>query len=101
MVPTGPQVCTLLAQAQNPPATYTLLNSGLMAKNKDGDLEGEHPSRAGDKPASTLLRSWGKRMAKGSALVIPVFIGGAWSVQVPRGNKRVLRVNVPAVSNKK
>lgn len=26
--------------------------------------------------------------------MIPVFVGGAWSLQVPRGNKRVLRVNV-------
>ena len=41
-----------------------------------------------------LLKSWGKRMAKGNVAVIPVFVGGAWSLQVPRGNKRVLRVNV-------
>lgn len=45
-------------------------------------------------PAPTLLKSWGKRMAKGSVPMIPVFVGGAWSLQVPRGNKRVLRVSV-------
>jgi hypothetical protein len=45
-------------------------------------------------PAPSLLKSWGKRMAKGSVPMIPVFVGGAWSLQVPRGNKRVLRVNV-------
>ncbi len=45
-------------------------------------------------PAPSLLKSWAKRMAKGNVAMIPVFVGGAWSVQVPRGNKRVLRVNV-------
>lgn len=45
-------------------------------------------------PAPSLLKSWGKRMAKGKVPMIPVFVGGAWSLQVPRGNKRVLRVNV-------
>ena len=45
-------------------------------------------------PASTLLKAWGKRMAKGNVPVIPVFVGGAWTLQVPRGNKRVLRVPV-------
>lgn len=45
-------------------------------------------------PAPSLLKSWGKRMAKGNVPMIPVFVGGAWSLQVPRGNKRVLRVNV-------
>jgi hypothetical protein len=34
-------------------------------------------------------------MASGHAVVIPVFVGGGWTLQVPRGNKRVLRVNVP------
>ena len=45
-------------------------------------------------PAASLLRSWGKRLAKGNVPVIPVFVGGSWSLQVPRGNKRVLRVPV-------
>ncbi len=45
-------------------------------------------------PAPSLLKSWGKRMAKGKVPMIPVFVGGSWSLQVPRGNKRVLRVNV-------
>ena len=45
-------------------------------------------------PAPSLLKSWGKRMAKGNVPMIPVFVGGAWSLQVPRGNKRILRVNV-------
>jgi len=47
-----------------------------------------------DRPAATLLKSWGKRMANGSARVIPVFVGGHWTLQIPRGNKRVLRVKV-------
>ncbi len=45
-------------------------------------------------PASSLLKSWGKRLAKGNVPVIPVYVGGAWTLQVPRGNKRVLRVPV-------
>ena len=65
-----------------------------MAQMEDA-LPNENPSRQFDKPANSLLKSWGKRMAKGSATIIPVFVGGAWSLQVPRGNKRVLRVNVP------
>jgi hypothetical protein len=47
-----------------------------------------------DKPAKTLLNSWSKRLTSGSAVGIPVFIGGTWSLQVPRGNKRVLQLSV-------
>jgi hypothetical protein len=35
-------------------------------------------------------------MANGRAVMIPVFVNGNWTLQMPRGNKRVLRVNVPA-----
>jgi len=45
-----------------------------------------------DRPADTLLRSWAKKMSQGRASVIPVFVGGKWSIQIPRGNKRVLTV---------
>jgi hypothetical protein len=48
-----------------------------------------------DRPAPSLLRSWGKRMSEGKASVIPVFVGGSWSLAVPRGNKRVLSLSVP------
>lgn len=47
-----------------------------------------------DRPAASLLRSWGKRMASGSAAIIPVYVGGSWTLQIPRGNKRVLTVPV-------
>lgn len=47
-----------------------------------------------DRPAASLLRSWGKRMSQGSVAPIPVFIGGTWSLAVPRGNKRILQVAV-------
>lgn len=49
-----------------------------------------------DRPAASLLRSWGKRMSDGKATMIPIFVGGSWSVAVPRGNKRVLSLNVSA-----
>lgn len=65
-----------------------------MVKNPDTSMNEPTP-RDADRPARTLLRSWGKRMAKGNVPMIPVFVGGAWSLQVPRGNKRVLRLNVP------
>ena len=45
-------------------------------------------------PSASLLKAWGKCMQKGNVRMIPVFVGGAWSVQVPRGNKRVLRLSV-------
>ncbi len=47
-----------------------------------------------DRPAASLLRSWGKRMSQGSVAPIPVFIGGTWSLAVPRGNKRILQVAI-------
>ena len=47
-----------------------------------------------DRPAASLLRSWGKRMSQGQAAAIPVYIGGSWSLAVPRGNKRILQLSV-------
>lgn len=47
-----------------------------------------------DRPAASLLKSWGKRMSRGSVSPIPVFIGGSWSLAVPRGNKRILQLPV-------
>ena len=52
-----------------------------------------------DKPAKSLLKSWGKRMSEGKASIIPVYVGGNWVLQVPRGNKRILQV--PVSSKKK
>lgn len=51
--------------------------------------------KVADRPAASLLRSWGKRMAKGKVPVIPVYVGGNWILNIPRGNKRVLRLTVP------
>jgi len=48
-----------------------------------------------------LLKSWGKRLAKGQAPVIPVYVNGSWMISVARGNKRALRVVVPGAANKK
>lgn len=52
-----------------------------------------------DRPAASLLRSWGKRMSQGTVAPIPVFIGGSWSLAVPRGNKRILQVPVDMGKN--
>ena len=48
-----------------------------------------------------LMKTWGKRLAKGQAPVIPVYVNGAWMISVARGNKRALRVVVPSSTNKK
>ena len=47
-----------------------------------------------------LLKSWGKRLAKGQAPIIPVYIGGEWLISVTRGNKRALRVVVPGADKR-
>ena len=47
-----------------------------------------------------LLKSWGKRLAKGQAPVIPVYVNGSWMISVARGNKRALRVVVPSDKKK-
>jgi hypothetical protein len=52
-----------------------------------------------DRPAATLLRSWGKKMSEGKATVIPVYVGGTWTLAVPRGNKRVLSLSVSGVKS--
>lgn len=61
--------------------------------------EAEKEIRASEKPAATLVKSWAKKMSQGRATIIPVFVGGVWSLQVPRGNKRVLTVPVDQKKN--
>ena len=63
-----------------------------MARNAAKPKAGQDVEIVQDRPAETLLRSWGKKMSQGRAAVIPVFVGGKWSIQIPRGNKRVLTV---------
>lgn len=46
------------------------------------------------KPSQRMLRIWARRLARGRARPIPVFVGGAWSLQILRGHKRVLRLPV-------
>jgi len=65
-----------------------------MARNTTNKAENDADEILQDKPAKSLLRAWSKKMAKGSAVMVPVFIGGKWTLQVPRGNKRVLQVPV-------
>lgn len=47
-----------------------------------------------DEPSAAMRQRWAKRIAAGTAKPIPVFVGGAWSVNVVRGNKRILRMQV-------
>ena len=64
---------------------------------KEPEIETE--TRPAEKPAATLVKSWAKKMAQGRATIIPVFVGGVWRLQVPRGNKRVLTVSVDQKKN--
>ncbi|MBI5242150.1 MAG: hypothetical protein HY922_00535 [Elusimicrobia bacterium] len=65
-----------------------------MAQNTTVNNPVEKATKPSERPAATLLRSWGKRMSDGKATVIPIYVGGAWTVAVPRGNKRVLSLSV-------
>ena len=47
-----------------------------------------------DEPSAAMRQRWAKRIAAGTAKPIPVFVGGVWSVNVQRGNKRILRLQV-------
>lgn len=47
-----------------------------------------------DRPAKSLLKNWGRKLASGRAEVVPVYVGGEWTFQIMRGNKRVLQVPV-------
>ncbi len=47
-----------------------------------------------ERPSARMLRTWAKRITRGNAVTIPVFTGGAWTLQVLRGHKRVLQVPV-------
>ena len=45
-----------------------------------------------DSPSQSMRTRWANRMDKGTATAIPVFIGGAWSLNVKRGHKRDMRL---------
>jgi hypothetical protein len=81
-------------QKRTLPDNLGLMNGNSPDENKDETL-------IQDRPAPSLLKSWGKRMSEGRANVIPVYVGGSWTLQVPRGNKRVLTVPVRSNNNKK
>lgn len=45
-----------------------------------------------DRPSQSLLKNWGRKLSRGKAAVVPVYVGGGWTCQIVRGNKRVLQV---------
>lgn len=47
-----------------------------------------------------LLKAWAKRLARGDAPVIPVYVNGTWIISVARGNKRPLRVVIPTAEKR-
>lgn len=47
-----------------------------------------------DRPSNRMLRTWAKRIRNGDAVTIPVFVGGAWSLQILRGHKRILQLSL-------
>ncbi len=40
------------------------------------------------------LRKWSKSISRGEAMAVPVFAEGKWTLQVMRGNKRTMQVEV-------
>ncbi len=71
----------------------------IVVKEPETEIEREKEIKPCEKPAATLVKSWAKKMAQGRATIIPVFVGGVWRLQVPRGNKRVLTVQVDQKKN--
>ncbi|MFA5140528.1 MAG: hypothetical protein WC728_14965 [Elusimicrobiota bacterium] len=47
-----------------------------------------------DKPSTRLMTVWGRRLRNKQAAVIPVFVGGKWTYQIPRGPQRVMTLRV-------
>lgn len=47
-----------------------------------------------DTPSAGIRRRWGKRLAQGKAKPVLVYVGGQWSLNVPRGNKRLMRISL-------
>ncbi len=52
-----------------------------------------------EKPSNRMLKNWAKRIASGEAQAIPVFVGGEWSLQIQRGKKRRITLNLGAAKN--
>jgi len=70
-----------------------------MAKNMTKTAKREKEEPIVDRPAASLVRSWTKRMSQGGVPMIPVFIGGSWSLAVQRGNKRILQFSLTDKNN--
>ena len=47
-----------------------------------------------DRPSSRIMRVWAKRIKSGKSKPVMVYVGGAWTMHVVRGNKRVMQVPI-------
>ena len=47
-----------------------------------------------EQPSSRMLRNWAKRISQGTAHAIPVYVNGSWSLQIMRGKKRRLHIEL-------
>lgn len=47
-----------------------------------------------DAPSAAMRKRWAKKIAEGKSKPIIVYVGGQWSLNVVRGTKRIMRVNV-------
>jgi len=52
-----------------------------------------------DLPSRRMLKNWAKRIAQGTVKPIPVYVGGAWSLQIMRGKKRRLMLELESIEN--
>ena len=47
-----------------------------------------------DAPSTSMRRRWAKRISDGKSKPVIVYVGGQWSIDVLRGRKRTMRVNI-------
>lgn len=47
-----------------------------------------------DTPSAAMRKRWAKKITDGKAKPVMVYVGGQWSMNVQRGTKRVMRVNL-------
>ena len=47
-----------------------------------------------DAPSAAMRKRWAKKITEGKVRPVMVYVGGQWSMNVQRGTKRIMRVNV-------
>ena len=43
-----------------------------------------------EQPSRRLRKTWAKKLMRGEARIVPVYVNGSWSFKLPRGERRVM-----------